>query len=221
MVTRLFLLVALAFCLAFSANGQVSVGTSVGANMSFSRWYIKPLNIDLGYDPALGYRAAAVANWHLGSVIALRAEAGYQIWRNSLDVFFTSSSGTDDVNGTAHQSFQNWSGSLLANITPFSSKNIYFMAGPTVAVITGAWYSADKSLLEPGWPATTDIDLKNYNRTQVFADFGAGVQFPTGTLGNVFAEMRYQLALTDLAGVSTVNAGINSLGMNVGYLFKL
>jgi len=221
MTTRFSLLVALVSMLTFSAHAQVSLGASLGANYSFWQWRFKNINTDLGFDPAFGYRAAVVADWRIGSVVGLRAEMGYQVWRNSLDVSATSFNGTEDIPGTTHQHFQNWSGSLLASVSPFSGKNFYLLAGPTVAYTASAWYSGDEFLLEPGASTTIDIDLANYNRTQVFADFGGGVKFPLGTKGSLFGELRYQLPLTNLSAIDNVDASVSSLLLNVGYLFQL
>ena len=221
MLLRISLFCIWAACLTFSANAQVSLGASLGANYSFWDWHIKNINTDLGLNPSIGYRAAAVVDWRIGTVLGLRAEMGYQVWRNSLDVSVTSSNGSEDIPGTTHQHFQNWSGSLLASVSPFSGKNFYLLAGPTVAYTASAWYSGDEFLLEPGASATIDIDLANYNRTQVFADFGGGVKFPLGAKGSLFGELRYQLPLTNLSGIDNVDASLSSLLLNVGYLFQL
>jgi hypothetical protein len=61
-------------CLTFSANAQVSLGVSGGANTTFWKWHIKPLNTDLDYEPGLGWRTAAVADWRLTSILGLQVD---------------------------------------------------------------------------------------------------------------------------------------------------
>jgi len=225
MLPRIFLFGFWAACLSFSANAQISVGASIGANYSFWYWHNKSnnFNLDNTYDPSFGYRAAAVADWHISPLIGLRADIAYQIWRRS-------GTGTRFifpypyvVNSNVSERFHNWAGSLLANITPFRQKRIYFLAGATAASITEAWFTVtqEDSGAEPGFSRTTPIDLKYYNRTHVFADFGAGLKFHLGAKGSLFGEFRYQLPLTNLSEIDSYEASVNALLLNVGCLFKL
>lgn len=218
MTTRFSLLVALVSMLTLSAQAQVSVGVSAGANMSFWRWHIKNINTDLTFDPGIGYRAAAVADWRIGPVLGLRAEMGYQVLRSSTASKITTPANPVEVDGHFNESYHTWAGSLMASVTPFRQKRLYFLAGTSFAAITEAWNSAGADSDDLTWTA---IDLKNYNRNQVFADFGAGMKFPIGPKGTLFAELRYQLPLTNLSKIENVDAAINTIGLNVGYLFQL
>jgi len=223
MTTRFSLLFALVSLLTFSSQAQISVGASVGANYSFWEWHINTINLDNSYDPGFGYRAAAVADWHISPVIGLRADIAYQIWRRSsadAEFIFPFPYG---VNGNISERFHNWAGSLLAAVSPFSQKRIYFLTGATAASITEAWFTStmEDSGAMPGFFNSNPIDLKYYNRTQVFADFGAGVKFPLGAKGTLFGEFRYQLPLTNLSGIDNVDASVSTLLLNVGCLFQL
>jgi len=222
MTTRFSLLVALVSMLTLSAQAQVSVGASVGANYSFWGWHIKNINTDLAFDPGIGYRVAAVADWHISPVIGLRADIAYQIWRNSTSQTFTFPTDPVGVEGSRSERFHNVSGSLLATVSPFSQKRVYFLAGATAASITEAWGTITiDGGPEAGTRDPEAIDLKNFNRTQVFADFGGGVKFPLGAKGTLFGEIRYQLPLTNLSGIENVDASVSTLLLNVGYLFQL
>ena len=94
---KLFSAFVLAFCLSFSANAQFAVGVSAGANMTFWEWYMKSLDFDLGYEPALSWRSALAADWSLSPVIGLRVELSYQTWRNKLSVEITDGNGGIDL----------------------------------------------------------------------------------------------------------------------------
>ncbi|MBK9338273.1 MAG: hypothetical protein IPM98_17655 [Lewinellaceae bacterium] len=86
-------------CLAFSANAQVSLGVSGGANMTYWKWKIKAFNYDLDFDPALGWRSAVVADWRLTSVLGLRAELGYQVLSNRKELTFTTPNDPEGESG--------------------------------------------------------------------------------------------------------------------------
>jgi prepilin-type processing-associated H-X9-DG protein len=222
MMTRFSLLLALVSLLTWSAQAQVSIGASVGANYSFWDWHIKNINTDLDFGPGFGYRAAVVADWHISPAIGLRADLAYQIWRNSTTLMVTFPSDPNEVEGTGSERYHNFAGSLLLRVSPFQQKNVYFLAGATAAHIT----EARRTVTIDGGPeaGTHDqgsIDLENFNRTQVFADFGGGVKFPLGAKGSLFGEVRYQLPLTNLSGIDNVDASVNTLLLNVGYLFQL
>jgi hypothetical protein len=207
-------------CLTFFANAQVSLGVSGGANTTFWKWHIKPLNTDLDYEPGLGWRTAAVADWRLTSILGLRAELGYQVVSNRKELTFHTPADPEGKDGVFHERYHTWTSSLLAGITPFRNKKMYFLAGTSAARISAGWSKVSGDLRELGSLKRSKIDLENFNRTQYFADFGAGMRFPVGK-GSLITEVRYQAGLSNLAGVPTVDARISTLGLNVGYLVQL
>lgn len=223
MLIRVSLFGVLAAWFTFSANAQVSVGATAGANLTFLRWNSRPNNTDLGFEPALGYRFAATADWRLGSRISLRGEAGYQVWRVSTTTTAEDPGGSQmEIVGRYYQAHHSWAGSLLAGIAPFRQNRLYFLAGTSVATITALWASVSENLrFDPNAPERTAIDLTGYNRFQVFADLGAGIRFPVGNKGAFLTEMRYQLSLTKLSVLPGVTSGISPLLLNLGYLFQL
>lgn len=221
MLQKWFPAFVLALGLSVSANAQFAIGASAGANMTFWEWYIKPLDFDLNYKPALSWRSALVADWSLSPIIGLRAELSYQTWRNKRSIFFTDENGGLDAGGSFFESLHNVGGSLLAKITPFRKKIVYGLVGSSVAHLTAGWNYANRSLRkEYDLNRRNEVDLTNFKRTQYFADFGIGAQVPLGIQSRLFAEARYQLGLSNLADVSTVDAGVNVLGINVGYLYQ-
>jgi hypothetical protein len=207
-------------CLTFFANAQVSLGVSGGANMTYWKWKIKTLNYDIGFDPAIGWRSAAVADWRFSPILGLRAELGYQVLSNRMELTFTTPDDPEGESGRYNERYHCWTSSLLAGITPFRNKKMYFLAGTSAARISAGWSRVSGDLVEPGAQTRKKIDLENFNRTQYFADFGAGIRFPVGK-GSLITEVRYQAGLSNLAGVPTVDARISTLGLNVGYLFQL
>lgn len=209
-------------CLTFSTNAQVSIGVSGGANMTFWKWHIKPLNTDLGYKPDVGWRTAAVADWRLTPIIGLRVEISYQTWQNRIEMTFVEDFPPQGggLTGYFRGNYHNLAGSLLLRITPFRSQKLYILAGTSTASITGAWGRYSKEIRFFPSEKRKKIDLENFNRTQYFADFGAGMRFPVGK-GSLITEVRYLAGLSNLAGVPTVDARISTLGLNVGYLVQL
>jgi len=207
-------------CLTFFANAQVSLGVTGGANTTFWKWHIKPLNTDLDYDPGLGWRSAVVADWRLTSILGLRAELGYQVLSNSIALTFNLPGAPEEKNGRYYERYHCWTSSLLAGISPFRNKKMYFLAGTSAARISAGWNRLSADLRAFGASKRSKIDLENFNRTQYFADFGAGIRFPVGK-GTLITEVRYQAGLSNLASVPTVDARISTLGLNVGYLVQL
>ena len=211
--------------LAFSAQAQVSVGASIGANYSFWGWHVKNINTDVTFDPGFGYRAAVVGDWRINPVIGLRADLAYQIWRNSTALAMIGLDGkrVPFKEGARSERFHSFAGSLMLQVSPFRQKRLYFLAGATAAHITDTrgTVTYEDNGAAFGYNSTQPIDLKNYNRTQVFADFGGGVKFPLGAKGSLFSEIRYQLPLTNLSGIENVDASVSPLLLNVGCLFQL
>jgi len=224
MKNRFWLLVAWVSIFALSAQAQVSVGASLGANYSFWDWHVKNHNTDVTFNPGFGYRAAAVGDWHISPIIGLRADLAYQIWRNSTALAMIGLDGkrVPFKEGTRSERFHSFAGSLMLQVSPFRQKRLYFLAGATAAHITDArgTVTYEDNGAAFGYNSTQLIDLKNYNRTQVFADFGGGVKFPLGTKGSLFGEFRYQLPLTNLSESDNVDASVSPLLLNVGYLFQ-
>lgn len=217
MRVRFFLVLVWTFVLSFSANAQFAVGVSGGANLPFREWHDFPLSnpsFVWQYSPVVSWRSAVVADWSLTSLIGLRAEISYQIWRNRIDL---SGSGYPLLDPyEAPESFHNVASSLLTKITPFRRKNIFFLAGTSAARITEAWKG-----FKSDWAfSRRKIDLTNFNRVQYFADLGAGMRFPIGAKGFLFAEARYQIGLTNFDNLPTVDASIQVLGLNMGYLYQ-
>jgi len=216
MRVRFFLVLVWAFGLSFSTNAQFAIGVSGGANLPFRGWHFPLSNFVWHYSPAVGWRSAVVADWSLSHLIGLRAEVSYQTWRNRIDV-----SGNVPVPELfdpykAPESFHNVAGSLLTKVTPFRRKSVYFLAGTSAARITEAWEG-----FKSDWPfSRRKIDLTNFNRVQYFADLGAGMRFPLGAKGFLFAEARYQIGLTNFDNMPTVDASIQVLGLNIGYLYQ-
>ncbi len=220
MTTRFSLLVVLVSMLTLSAQAQVSVGASLGANYSFWDWHIKNLNTDVSFRSGFGYRAAVVGDWQISPAIGLRADLAYQVWSNdTITPKYYFPSNPNGMEGVRSEWFHNFAGSLLLQVSPFSKKRVYFLVGTTAAYIT----EVRENLMIDGFGTfgTQSIDLANYNRTQVFADFGGGVKFPLGAKGSLFGELRYQLPLTNLSAIDNVDASVSSLLLNVGYLFHL
>lgn len=216
---RIFIPLLLFFCSCSSLLAQWSVGVTGGGTLSFRKWEILDI-ADLSYDPGLSYNAGLVGEWRASRLFALRAEAGYQVWRSRLD-------GLTDENGNildivAKDDLSAWSGALLVKITPSSRLNLYVLTGPSAARIVknktvlkgeGTGTEFPKSL-------THDLKERGIEPNQYFVNLGIGNAFKVGSKGQITVEARYQHGLGNLSTSEVVDARISSLLVNLGYLYQ-
>ncbi len=223
MRTRISLILVFFLLLSCHVFAQWSVGVTGGATLSFRQWNLIDL-VDISYDPGLSYNAALAGEWRAGRLISFRAEGGYQVWRSRTKAEVTDENGGSLGEFTINDDLEALSGALLAKITPFNRLNLYFLTGPSVARIV-----KNKAMIKGKLPDGVEIprsqsfDLKEsgIEPNQYFVSLGIGNAFNFGSKGQITAEARYQIGLSNLSTASTVDARISTLLVNLGYLYRL
>ncbi len=216
-------------CLTIPAFSQFYIGLSGGANMSFWTWKIKSLNTDIDYEPAMGWRAAALGEWQINPMLGFRAEFGTQVKANkTIGIFMFPSDGLGGIPsgtpGSFREFYQFWEGSLLVQFAPVKKfNNVYLMAGGTAGWLEKAWNKVSGTESGREFSSTNPIDIKdpNWNRNAFAADFGLGGNVPLGKNSKIKIEVRYQYSLSNLSSNNNVDASISPLILNVGYLHRL
>ncbi len=223
------------FCcilLAFGAGpvfAQFHIGLSTGANLSFWTWEIKSLNTDIDYEPAMGWRGAVLAEYQITPVFGARIEAGTQLKANKITRNLVFESGypegdLDRTSGVFREKYQFWEVSALAQIAPIKQfRQAFLLLGCTAGKLQKGWKTAKG--LEAGmkFSKKESIDLSdpNWNRNAFAADFGVGGNFPLGANSLIKVEARFQYSLSNLSNSDNVNASVNPLILNVGYMHRL
>ena len=216
---NLFLVIAFA-CLANTSFAQFSIGLTAGGNASHLKWYLKSLDEDLGYENALGWRAALLSEWQVSPLLALRAEIAGQLKSHKIKL----ESDITNHSGYLRDHYQYWEGSLLAQVSPLKKiRQMYLLAGCTAGRLTKAWQKIDEGLVEGGSSIKRDLDLdENYfNRNAFAADFGIGGNIPLGAVSSLKIEGRYQLGLSNFSSHDNVEARNNTFIFSVGYLHRI
>lgn len=222
----------LALALAFSATpafSQFYLGLNGGANLSFWSWHIKNLNTDIDYEPAMGWRAAVAGEWQINPLVGLRAEFGTQIKANQMttNFIFPSDIISGDLDGNPghyRENYQYWEGSLLAQISPLKKvRLLYLVGGISAGRLDQAWSKVKGTEAGKEFASKSDIriDYRNWNPNAVAVDFGLGGNIPLGPNSKIKVEARYQYNFTEISQHENVDAWVNSMLFNVGYMHRL
>ncbi len=211
------------------AFAQFHLGFSSGANLSFWTRGINSLNFSSGYEPALGWRAAAIGEWQLSPSAVLRAELGSQIKANKTvrTLIFETDIQSGNFQGTPwtfYERYQYWEGSLLWQISPLKkAKPLYLLMGGTMGYLGQAWRKVkgaeESSYFSKKYPI--DPSDSNWNRNAFALDFGLGGNIPLGKNSKIKVETRYQHSLLDLSTDNDLDTRTHSLLFNVAYLHRL
>jgi hypothetical protein len=220
-----FLYLFLFVYLSAGAQGQLRLGVSSGVHWTFRQWYVKPLNSDLGFRPAPAGRFTAVLDWPVDKVLGIRAEGGFQDYRNLLEVFIEDTSLPSPLQGYISDRLRAWTGSVLLTVRPFRFKGLYFEGGLASAYLTESLFkpigALRKSLKNSEAYEVRSTDLPNHQRYQVLADVGVGLSLPVGKRMSFLSEVRYQYGLWELDNVETTTARLSALGVNIGLMYTL
>lgn len=223
MRTRIVFPLFFVFVFSTGLSAQWSAGISGGADFSFLKWQFTIPGAglqDLDYQPALGWQTALGVEWSSGPLLSIRAQGGLQQWRNRIDGEVTDGTGGNSP-AKIFSNFLSVSGAVLAKITPLKHKNVYLLAGPSMAYILDG-----KGKVKVDNPQTgielkaSDIDLSLYNRVQYYTDLGAGYQTALGAQGKLHIEARYQFGLQEFTTAPTVDSRLNNLLVTAGYAFS-
>jgi hypothetical protein len=224
----------LAFALAFLATpaySQFHLGLSGGVNRSYWNWSLISPGTGINYQPATCWQAAVLGEWQLTPAWGLRAEFGTQVNGNvrkgKSGLIFEEDILTGNPQGNPYDFrdfYQFWEGSVLVQVSPFKKfRALYFVAGGTAGRLTNAWNKLSYTENGIARKSENSIDLSdpNWNRNAFAADFGMGGNIPIGAHSKLKIEARYQHNLSNLSKSGNVDARVNTLMLNVGYLHRL
>lgn len=208
---------------------QYKLGLSTGVNTSFWQWEIKSLNHSIDYDPALGWHAAVLGEWQMNKLFGFRAALGLQVKANKMtkNLLFETDILAGNFDGstwTFREFYQYLEGSLLTQVSPLKNfRQLYVLAGVSAGRLQSGWRRTVGYETEIKHSSKHSIDVKdgNRNRNAFAADFGIGGNVPLGANSNLKIELRFQPSLSSLAQSDDVNARVNPLLLNLGYLHRL
>ncbi len=218
------LLLAFAFAfLATPAYSQFHLGLSGGANMTFWTWDLKFLSHSIDYEPAMGWRTAVLGEWQMNPTVGFRAEFGTQVKVNKISRILQFPDWTM-IPATIREYYQYWEGSLLVQLSPIKKFNdFYLIAGGTAGRLERARNKLSGTGDREDFSSQSSIDITGpyWNRNAFAADFGMGGNIPLGVHSKLKIEARYQQNLSNLSKSGNVDARVNTLMLNVGYLHRL
>ena len=213
-----YLLLLLLFVASANAFGQFYLGVSAGPNLSFWKWDIKPIQTDVGYEPAIGGRAAITGALQINSWITTKAAFGMQLKANKVnDVLHED--GTPA--GPYHEYYQYLEGSLALEFSPLKKhRNFYLSAGLTYGWLQKAWYRATVS--DGGTESTVnkDKELDYLNKNAPNLDYGIGWRFPLKNGDRLDLQLYAQHNLSALDNSDNVDAWVRSVLLQVGYAHR-
>ncbi|MBK6929694.1 MAG: hypothetical protein IPH12_02105 [Saprospirales bacterium] len=216
------LCIALLCCSCTPVLAQITVGIAGGANLSFRQWKISSLYppVDVEYTPGIASQAMLLAEWRGSPAIALRAEAGFQIWRSSDEMEVQVISGSI-YRGTVKDDLETWCAATLIKLTPFKNRRLYALTGPSVAAVTlnRLRFKDDLPQAFGVGQITRKPGERSIRTTQYFINIGAGVALPLEKRLHWLLEMRYQYGLSNLSTASTVDARISAVSLNIGLVY--
>ena len=225
MIQRTLLFAPLFLLLPNVSFAQFSIGASAGANLSFWQWTVQTpdISVDLDYQSRLSGRAAVHVEYAFSPVLSLRADVANQVVRNKF-THLTDANGADITNINLTNNYNSVGGSLLVKVSPVGKvRNVYFLAGPTVACITNGWRRVHGEPIEGVvlGKRTIDLDAEKIRRVQWMGDLGVGYGYPLGAKGRLIAEMRYQIGLSNFSTSSVTDARVQSAMLLLGYFYQL
>ncbi|MBK8968152.1 MAG: PorT family protein [Lewinellaceae bacterium] len=222
MTHRIFFTAALLLSLAVCSNAQFSVGISTGANVSFWEWRMEALNLDLDYDPGLGFRTALQAGYQLTPGFGLQLEGAFQRISNRLDVEITDANGSST--GQMHRIstvFNSVGGSLLLKFSPLKKlPGLYLATGPTFVHFTDGWWRIPGGAVEgrpKAWRDHFKLNESPARPDQWLADFGLGYAHGFGGKNRLAVDLRFQHGLNNFSDVEGINARVQNLLLSVGF----
>lgn len=189
-------------------------------NATLWDWRLKDGSTGFGYEPGVGWQAAARIGYQVSPTLDIRAELGGQQIANRL-TNLTDENGNTIPNSRIAERYQSAGAALLARITPNrNSSGFYLLAGPSLAYILHATrrYSAG---LKPGEdsPGKEKIDLgtAQIRRIQWRAEVGIGYHVELGNTGTAGFEFRYQLGLGGISRSPYVDSRVHTGLLNFFY----
>ncbi len=222
---QIFLYVFLLICSGVGAQGQLRLGGSSGVHWAFRQWYLQELDFDLGFRPAPAGRFTVVLDWATGNVLGMRAESGFQDYRNLIEVVTEDGYPSTPLQGYFSERLRAWTSSVLLTVRPFRFKWLYLEGGLASAYLVESLSKPVGNmrtlLSDPDIYTVRSTDMSAYQRFQMLADVGVGVSLSIGKRMHLLTDVRYQYGLREMEHVRTVTSRLSALGVNVGLTYAL
>jgi opacity protein-like surface antigen len=205
---KLFLLVLVA-CLWVSAPVLAEMKLGVKAGLGISTASVSPMSDGISKKSILGFLLAGMIESPIAQdkSVALRGEVG---WAEK-GVKFTSDNGS--VKQTVDELVL--SPFILYNIPGMIEKARPFVeAGPELGFVVSSNQHTEIDNV-----GTKDEDIKHISSTDFSLNLGAGVGIPLKNRGEIIAELRYCLGLSDMDDTSDGTSKLRTFFINVGYNF--
>lgn len=222
---QIFLYVFLLICSGVGAQGQLRLGVSSGVHWAFRQWYLQGPGFELDFPPAPAGRFTVVLDWPTGNVLGVRAESGFQDYRNLIEVVTEDDFPSNPLQGYFSQRLRAWTSSVLLTARPFRFKWLYLEGGLASAYLVESLLkpvgNLRTSLSNPDTYTVRSTDMSAYQRFQMLADVGMGVSLSIGKRMHLLTEVRYQYGLREMEHEKTVRSRLGALGANVGLIYAL
>jgi hypothetical protein len=200
-MNRLRILFALLVCImTFQfVNAQASIGLRAG--VLISKQTFKNGNLDVNPESKFGLDLALITEFPLNPTVAIAPEFHWLQKGNKIE----------DLGGGIEESAQTFNYleiPVLLKLTFGEEPGIFVFGGPSFGYLFTA---TDKD----GDGNNNDIDLEDFNRTEIGAHVGAGLE-----LGPVLIDVRYIAGFTNIANFEADDLEIRNSGFGAGIGFK-
>jgi len=223
------LLTGMLLLIALFTYAQTSIGIKGGVNYtSISQPdIIKGIGVD--FKSITGASFGLVAEIGITDHFAIQPEIGYR------QKGFKIEEGLDlelfnvpvPIGGKAVTKLNYIEAPILAKVK-FGNARVqgYVGAGPVFSYASGGRFITKAKVLLVEVPITDtklDLDALGFERFDVGATIGTGIQFNTATAGSFFADVRYNKGFRDVYDVPVVDLKLQNsgFGINVGYMIPL
>lgn len=212
--------------LAGQGVSQISIGGKAGINFADTRVEGLLNNLVPTQQTYTGFTAGIVAEVPVSGRLTFRPELNY-IQKGFIisEAVNVNVLGIDVPVGAKAKTRVNYVEAPLMLKYNFgtASSGFYVMGGPTVAYAANAHLRPVASVIIDINLPRTNINLSDniYQRWEVSGTMGAGAQTTAGN-GTLFADVRYNLGLTNMLNNPIVDVRIKNQGFNIsaGYLYN-
>lgn len=180
-------------------NAQASIGLRAG--VLISKQTFENGNLDVNPESKFGLDLALITEFPLNPTVAIMPEFHW----------LQKGSKIEDLGGGIEESAQTFNYleiPVLLKLTFGEEPGIFVFGGPSFGYLFTA---TDKD----GDGNNNDIDLEDFNRTEIGAHIGAGLE-----LGPVLIDVRYIAGFTNIANFEADDLEIRNSGFGAGVGFK-
>ena len=190
----------LCLVLGYSAQAQAKLGFRAGVNISKQQF--KQGNLDVDPESKFGLDLALLSEFELGPMVSFSPELHWM----------QKGAKIDDLGGglgSSARTFNYLEIPLLLKLSFTDEGGIFVFAGPSFGYLFSA---TDKD----GDGNNNDIDLHDFNRTELGAHIGAGIN-----AGPVKFDVRYVAGFSNIANIDDNDLEVRNsgFGAGIGFMF--